>query len=408
MNSLSRRSAFLTSVPVILVAGCAVALLNTGPRSTMGFFLTPMTRDNGWGREIFALAIAIQNLAWGAAQPFVGMIADRLGTGRVLVGGSLLYAAGLLLMTVSSDPVSFQFSAGLVVGLGIAGSSFTMALAAFARLLPEHMRTLAFGLGTAAGSAGQFIFAPLGQAFIQAHGWKTALFLLAASCLLVPVFAWFIRGKPKARPVQAGQADQSIVQALREAFGHRSYQLLVAGFFVCGFQIAFTTVHLPAYLNDIGIPAVYGGWSIALIGGFNIVGSISAGLLSGRMPKRWLLAFIYLARALAIAVYVVLPPSVPSTLVFSAVMGLLWLSTVPPTQQLVAVMFGTRYLATLFGFVFFSHQVGSFLGVWLGGLLYDRYGTYIVVWWLAVALGVFAAIVHAPIVERQVPRPAAA
>jgi predicted MFS family arabinose efflux permease len=393
---------------VILIAGCALAMLNTGPRSTMGFFLTPMTRDNGWSREIFALAIAIQNLVWGAAQPFVGMLADRFGTARVLFGGSVLYAAGLALMSVTTDPVTLQLTAGVVVGLGIAGSAFLLPLAAFARLLPERMRTTAFGLGTAAGSLGQFIFAPLGQAFIQTHGWQTALLIMAATTLLVPFLAWFIRGKPKARPVQAGQADQSIIQALREAFGHRSYQLLVAGFFVCGFQIAFITVHLPAYLNDIGIPAVYGGWSIALIGGFNIIGSISAGVLSGRMPKRWLLSAIYLARAIMIAIYVILPPSVPSTLVFSAVMGLLWLSTVPPTQQLVVVMFGTRYLATLFGFVFFSHQVGSFLGVWLGGLLYDEYGTYIVVWWLAVALGIFAAIVHAPIVERQVPRPATA
>jgi predicted MFS family arabinose efflux permease len=274
--------------------------------------------------------------------------------------------------------------------------------------LPPELRTIGFGIGTAAGSLGQFIFAPLGQGFISAYGWQTALLIMAAILLAIPALAYAIRGKPSAQPTRAGEKDQSIPEALREAFSHSSYRLLVAGFFVCGFQIAFITVHLPPYLADIGIPALYAGYALALIGLFNIFGSLSSGVLSGRYPKRWLLAAIYLARAAAIAVYILLPPSVPATLVFAAVMGVLWLSTVPPTQQLVVVMFGTRYLATLFGFVFFSHQVGSFFGVWLGGLLYDRTGSYDVVWWLSVALGVAAAIVHMPIVEKQVARPALA
>ena len=406
--TLPASRAFWRSVPVVLVAGCAIGAIGFGPRSTMGFFLTPMSTEYGWGREVFALAIAIQNLVWGIGQPFVGMLADRFGTARVLTGGALLYGLGLALMANTSDPLALQFTAGVLIGLGIAGSAFLLVLAAFARLLPPHLRTIGFGLGTAAGSLGQFIFAPLGQGFIEGYGWQTALLIMAAITLAVPFLAFFVRGKPAAVPARAGEKDQSIPEALGAAFRHRSYQLLVAGFFVCGFQIAFITVHLPPYLADIGIPALYGGYAIALIGLFNIIGSISSGVLTGRMPKRILLAFIYLARSVVIVLFLGFPPSVATVLLFSAAMGLLWLSTVPPTQQLVAIMFGTRYMATLFGFVFFSHQVGSFLGVWLGGLLYDATGTYDAVWWISVALGVFAAVVHLPIVERQVARPAVA
>ena len=406
--TLPASRAFWRSVPVVLVAGCAIGAIGFGPRSTMGFFLTPMSTEYGWGREVFALAIAIQNLVWGIGQPFVGMLADRFGTARVLTGGALLYGLGLALMANTSDPLALQFTAGVLIGLGIAGSAFLLVLAAFARLLPPHLRTIGFGLGTAAGSLGQFIFAPLGQGFIEGYGWQTALLIMAAITLAVPFLSFFVKGKPAAVPVRAGERDQSIPEALGEAFRHRSYQLLVAGFFVCGFQIAFITVHLPPYLADIGIPALYGGYAIALIGLFNIIGSISSGVLTGRMPKRILLAFIYLARSVVIVLFLGFPPSVATVLLFSAAMGLLWLSTVPPTQQLVAIMFGTRYMATLFGFVFFSHQVGSFLGVWLGGLLYDATGTYDAVWWISVALGVFAAVVHLPIVERQVARPAVA
>jgi predicted MFS family arabinose efflux permease len=399
---------FLQTVPIIFVAGCLIAIIGFGPRSTMGFFLTPMTSEFGWSREIFALAIAIQNLVWGIGQPFVGMLADRYGTARVLSAGALFYALGLALMAYTTDPVTLQLTAGVLIGLGIAGSAFLLVTSAFARLLPPELRTIGFGIGTAAGSLGQFIFAPLGQGFISAYGWQTALLIMAAILLAIPALSYAIRGKPSAQPTRPGEKDQSIPEALREAFTHSSYRLLVAGFFVCGFQIAFITVHLPPYLNDIGIPALYAGYALALIGLFNIFGSFGSGVLSARLPRRWLLVAIYLARGVAIAAYITLPPSVPATLVFAAVMGLLWLSTVPPTQQLVVVMFGTRYLATLFGFVFFSHQVGSFFGVWLGGLLYDRTGSYDVVWWMSVALSVFAAIVHIPIIERQVPRPALA
>ncbi|MEX2318326.1 MAG: MFS transporter [Bauldia sp.] len=408
MTNATAARPFLQTVPVILVAGCLIAVLNGGPRSTMGFFLTPMSSEQGWGREIFALAIAIQNLVWGIGQPFVGMLADRFGTARVLVGGSLLYALGLVLMANTSDPVTLQMTAGVLIGLGIAGSAFMLVMAAFGRLLPEHMRPLAYGLGTSGSSVGQFIFAPLGQAFIQAYGWQTALTIMAAIVLAIPVFSCAVRGKPAAMAVAPGKSDQSIPEALREAFSHGSYRLLVLGFFVCGFQVAFIMIHLPPYLADAGIPAAYGGYALALIGLFNIIGSISAGVLSGRMPRRWILAAIYFGRSLVILGFILVPISIASVLIFSVLMGVLWLSTVPPTQQLVAIMFGTRYMATLFGFVFLSHQIGSFFGVWLGGFLYDRTGSYDVVWWLSVALGIFAAIVHMPIVEKQVARPALA
>lgn len=399
---------FLQSIPVVIVAGCLIAVLNGGPRSTMGFFLTPMSSEHGWGREIFALAIAIQNLAWGIGQPFAGMLSDRLGTARVLIGGSLLYALGLVLMANTSDPVTLQLTAGILIGLGIAGSAFMLVMAAFGRLLPEHMRPLAYGLGVSGSSIGQFIFAPLGQAFIQEYGWQSALVIMAAFVLAIPALSYVLRGKPAAMAVAPGRSDQSIPEALREAFTHRSYRLLVLGFFVCGFQVAFIMIHLPPYLADAGIPPAYGGYALALIGLFNIVGSIGTGVLSGHMPRRWILAAIYSGRSLVILGFILVPISVASVLVFSVLMGVLWLSTVPPTQQLVAIMFGTRYMATLFGFAFLSHQVGSFLGVWLGGFLYDRTGSYDIVWWLSVALGIFAAIVHLPIVEKQVPRPVVA
>ena len=390
------------SIPLVLAGGCLVAILSFGPRSTMGFFLTPMTTQYGWSRETFALAIAIQNLVWGIGQPFVGILADRFGTARVLVGGGLLYGLGLGLMAFTTDPFVRQLTAGVLIGLGIAGSAFVLVTSAFARLLPDDLRAIGFGVGTAAGSVGQFIFAPLGQGFISAYGWQTAL-LLAAFMTAIPVLSFVVRGKPQG--ARAGHRDQSVPEALREAFGHRSYRLLVAGFFVCGFQLAFITVHLPPYLSDIGIPAVYGGYAVGLIGFFNIFGALTSGFMSGRLPQRIMLVWLYVGRGLVIALFVLLPPSVPSVLVFSALMGLMWLSTMPPTQQLVAIMFGTRYLATLFGFVFFSHQVGSFLGVWLGGFLYDKTGSYDIIWWISVALSVFAAIVHLPIVERPVARP---
>lgn len=390
---------------LVILVGCLIALISFGPRSAFGLFLNPMTLEMGWSRETFALAIAIQNLLWGMGQPVAGAIADRYGTARVLAFGGVLYASGLVLTAWAPTPLWLHISAGAMIGLGISASSFAIVLAAFGRMVPPERRSWAFGVGTAAGSLGQFLFAPLGIAFIAAYGWREALIMMAAIMLLVPLLAGVLkgRGEPDAGPIR----QQSLVEAMREAFGHGSFLLLVAGFFVCGFHVAFITTHLPPYLADMGVAASWGGWSIALIGLFNVIGAYGSGILSGRRPKRLVLAAIYALRAVTIALFVLLPLTPATIVLFSAAMGLLWLSTVPPTSGLVATMFGMRYMGTLFGFVFFSHQAGAFMGVWLGGALYEASGSYDVVWWLSVALGLFAAIVHWPIKEAPVARLAA-
>jgi predicted MFS family arabinose efflux permease len=393
-------------LPLVIVAGCLIAMLSFGPRSIMGLFLAPMTEARDWSREIFALSIAIQNIVWGIGQPLAGAIADRYGSGRVLAGGGLIYAGGLALMAWAPNLLWLSISAGLMIGLGMAAASFSIVLAAFGRRVPAEKRTIVFGVGTAAGSMGQFVFAPLGQGLILTYGWAEALMVLAAMMLAVPVLAIALAGRPTATDVAVRQ--QSLRQAVAEAFAHRSFNLLVAGFFVCGFQLAFITTHLPPYLADVGLDVRLGAWALALVGLCNIFGSLASGFIGQRYPKPIFLSGIYLARAVAIAFLILTPPSAAATLLFAAVIGVLWLSTVPPTTGLVAVMFGPRYLATLSGIVFFSHQVGAFLGVWLGGRLYDQTGSYDVVWWLAIALGIFAAIVHWPIEERPAYAPAAA
>ena len=387
---------------VVLVCGCLIAILGFGARSGLGFFLTPMSSAYGWDREVFSLALAIQMLLWGAAQPFCGALADRYGPVRVLSIGALLYGVGLALMAYSSTPTLLHLSAGVVVGFGLAGSSFTIVIGAFGRLMPPEWRTLAFGAGTAAGSFGQFLFSPLAVALIGRFGWQhTLLFFAAIVLLIAPLsLALAFPREPAVPAAGVGPRQQSVQQALAEALGHRSYILLVLGFFTCGFQIFFIAVHLPAYLSDRGLPTWTGGWTLGAVGLFNIIGAIAAGWLSAAVPKRYLLSAIYFGRAVAILVYIMLPPSTGATVVFGAVLGLLWLSTVPPTSGLIAVMFGTRWLAMLFGFAFFSHQVGGFLGVWLGGVLFERTSSYDVVWWLAILLGVLSAVINLPIVER--------
>jgi MFS family permease len=393
---------------VILACGCLIGLLGFGARSGLGFFLTPMSAANGWGRDVFALALAIQMLLWGAGQPFAGAIADRYGAAPVLSIGAVLYAAGLAAMAYSTTPGMLHFTAGVVIGFGLAGSSFTIVIGAFGKLMPPEWRTLAFGAGTAAGSFGQFLFSPLAVAFIDQFGWQHTLVIFSATVLLIIPLSLALRAPPDLAPAPGVAKPQSVKQALTEAFGHTSYLLLVLGFFTCGFQIFFIAVHLPAYLVDRGLPAEIGGWTLAVIGLFNIVGAIGAGWLSAVLPKRYILSFIYFGRAAAILVYILLPPNAVVTLIFGAVLGLLWLSTVPPTSGLVAVMFGTRWLAMLFGFAFFSHQVGGFLGVWLGGLLFERTGSYDVVWWLSILFGLLSAVINLPIVEKPVARVAAA
>ncbi|HVZ52155.1 MAG TPA: MFS transporter [Pseudolabrys sp.] len=388
---------------VVLVCGCLISLLGFGPRSSLGFFLTPLSQENHWGRDVFSMALALQNLLWGVGQPFAGGIADRFGANRVVIVGALMYALGLALMAHSTSPAMLDLSAGVLIGFGLSGSSFTLVLGAFGKLLPENWRSLAFGVGTAAGSFGQFLYSPIGVALMDQFGWRMALTIFAGvTLLIVPLAMALATPRTSAQMPAAAPPSQSFRQALAEAFGHRSYVLLVLGFFTCGFQLAFITVHLPAYLVDRGLSAEVGGWTLAIIGLFNIFGSVLSGYLGARVPKRYILSAIYFARALSTLVFIMLPPSAPTTLIFGAVTGLLWLSTVPPTSGLVAVMFGTRWLAMLFGFAFFSHQVGGFLGVWLGGLAFDLYGSYTPVWLLSVFFGVASAVINLPIVEKPI------
>jgi MFS family permease len=391
---------------VILGCGCVIALLSFGPRSAVGQFLTPMSIEHGWGREVFSFALAIQNLLWGVGQPLAGAIADRFGSIRVMWFGAIIYALGLFWMAQADTSVGLTLSAGVLIGLGLSGCSFTLVVGALGKLVPESWRGFAFGAGTAAGSFGQFLFSPLARLLIDQFGWQAALVMFAAAILLILPLSLAL-ATPRAETAAAANVvkSQSVSQALSEAFAHRSYVLLVLGFFTCGFQLAFITVHLPSYLIDRGLSAQVGAWTVGVIGLFNIFGSILAGWLGSRMPKRYILSTIYFARALAVIAFITLPASAASAIIFGAVTGVLWLSTVPPTSGLVAVMFGTRWLSMLFGFAFFSHQVGGFLGVWLGGFVFERTGSYDAVWWLSVLFGVLSAVINLPIVEKPVARP---
>ena len=393
--------------PAVLIAcGCAIAMISFGPRSTLGFFLTPISNANGWGRDVFGLALAIQNLLWGLGQPFAGAIADKYGAPRVLSAGAILYALGLYLMASATTPGMLQISAGVLIGFGLSGCAMPAVIGALGKLVPENWRSIAFGAGTAAGSFGQFLFSPIAVGLMESYGWQTTLLIFSGLLLLiVPLSMTLAAPRRTAAAPASAPPSQSVRQALTEAFAHRSYVLLVLGFFTCGFQLAFVTVHLPAYLVDRGLSTQIGGWTIAVIGLFNIVGSMGSGYLGNMMPKRYILSAIYFSRAISIVVFILLPASPATTLVFGAVTGLLWLSTVPPTSGLVALMFGTRWLTMLFGFAFFSHQVGGFLGVWLGGVLFERTGSYDIVWWLSVFFGVASAIINLPIVEKPVARP---
>jgi MFS family permease len=387
---------------VIVLGGCLISLVSFGPRATLGFFLTPMSQANGWDRDIFALALAIQNILWGVGQPVAGAIADRYGTLRVLCAGGTLYALGLVLMAYSTTPGMLDLAAGVLIGFGLSGCTFSVVLAAFGKLLPESWRLLAFGAGTAAGSFGQFLYSPLAVSLMDAYGWQNALLIFGAGMLLILPLSLTVATAPA--EAGASRVQQSLRQALSEAVRHRSYMLLVIGFFTCGFQLAFITVHMPAYLVDKGLSAQVGGWTIAVIGLFNIVGSLFSGWLGNLVPKRYILAVIYFGRAAAVLAFIMFPVTAVSSLVFGAVMGLLWLSTVAPTNGIIALMFGTRWLATLAGLAFFSHQVGGFLGVWLGGVVFVKTGSYDAVWWLSVLFGVLSAVINLPIVEKPVAR----
>ena len=404
MSSTSSRADWRTPTAV-LVCGGLILTLGMGVRHGFGLFLQPMTSDLHWGRETFALALAVQNLVWGATQPFAGMLADKYGSGRIVVIGALLYVAGLLMMAHPGAPWQFVVSAGLLIGTGLSGVTFSIVSGVLGRAFPPEKRSMALGISAAAGSAGQFAVLPLTQWLLTNVGWQNAFVALSAVALLmVPLAAAVV----ERRAHRAHAFEQSAREAMTEALGHRGYMLLTIGFFVCGFQVVFVGVHLPAYLADHGMPARVAVTALALIGLFNIAGTYLTGWLGARMPKRHILSFIYFARAAVIALFVVLPLSAWTVYAFAIALGLLWLSTVPPTNGIVAQIFGVRFLAMLSGFTFFSHQIGSFLGAWLGGLLYDSTGSYDIVWYLSIALGIVAGLINLPIDEREITRPAAA
>lgn len=403
-NTTARHSPMTFVLWTMLICGCLIGLISFGVRSSFGLFVNPISGPTGFnfGRESFAIALALQNLFWGIGQPIAGALSDKYGPWRVLAGGGVLFSAGLALMSVSSTPNSFVLTAGILVGLGMSGAGHNTVIAAFAQLMPVDRRPWAMGLATSMASLGQFMVVPLGQAFIEAYGWMTAILILAIAMATTPALALSLRTKNKgkgAAPPTTSTAN-SFRESLTQAFGHSSYWLLLGGFFVCGFQLAFITVHFPPYLSDMGISATVASWGLAMIGLFNVVGSYMSGPLSARWSRKVLLSLIYLLRATVITIFLLSPLSNASVLIFGAAMGVLWLSTVPPTAQLVGVMFGNRYLSMLFGFVFLSHQIGGFLGVWLGGKIYAETGSYMPIWWGGVVLAVIASLLHMPIREK--------
>lgn len=388
----------------VLVASGIILSLAMGVRHGFGFWLQPISQEHQWTRETFSLAMAVQNLAWGAVGPFSGMAADRFGAARVVFAGALIYMSGLLCMALVDDPTSFALSSGLLIGTGLACTAFGALSGIVGRTASLAKRSWAFGVLGAAGSFGQFVMIPVEQQLIASAGWHTALLLLALLVVLVMMPLSLMLREP-APVAHAPGTQQSIGDAMREAFTYRPFQLLLAGYFVCGFQVVFIGVHLPAYLKDQGIadPQV-AVIALALIGLFNIFGSFTAGKLGGRVSKPWLLSAIYFARALFIAVFIAVPLSPLSVYLFAAAMGLIWLSTVPLTNGVVASMFGVRHLSMLAGFVFFSHQLGSVLGVWLGGYLFTIEGSYQSVWLITIVLGVAAGLLNLPISEAPVAR----
>lgn len=385
---------------VAIFAGCMIAFLSFGFSATFGIFLAPMSAELGWGREVFSLSVAVQLLTWGLSQPFAGAMADRYGTARVLAVGAILAGIGFLLRGIVTDPTLFVLT-GILTGAGTGAASFPIVIGALGKIVSAERRSFIMGLGTAAASLGMFVSAPAATAMIGGFGWQTAILLIGASFALILPFLIFIARVSK--PTAAGSSAKDFGFAISTAFSDRSYLCLFFGFFVCGFHVAFIQTHLPAYVIDLGLAAWVGGWSLALIGLFNIAGSFFSGWAGHSLSKKWVLSGIYLARAMVIAIFVMTPVSDMSVLVFSAVMGLLWLSTVPLTMGLVAQTQGLRFLSTLAGLVFLSHQTGSFLGAWLGGRIYDLNQDYTPMWWAAVVLGLLAALIHLPIREEPGP-----
>lgn len=391
---------------VFVACACILLAINFGLRSSMGFFMAPISTEFGYGREVFAFSLALQNLCWGLFQPIAGAVADRFGTAKAILAGALLYALGLYVTSTADSIFALHSGAGILIGMGIAGTGFGVVLPALARMVAPEKRAFALGLGTAAGSAGQLLLIPVAQEFISSYGWQTALLLMAGGALSMMFLAVPFKGDAAAKSSTSAEEEiqQTLPDALKEASGHLHYWLLIAGFFVCGFQLAFITVHMPAFLSDKGFDAKVAVTSLSLIGLFNIFGCLLFGSWSGKYSKKNLLGIIYAARAATIALFMLVPISTTTVYLFSILTGFLWLATVPPTSGLVAQMFGLRHMGTLYGIVFLNHQLGSFLGVWLGGYLYDETGAYDIVWWSAAAIALVTALIHIVIDERPVTR----
>jgi MFS family permease len=387
----------------VLACGALIVTLSMGVRHGFGLWLQPITQAQGWTRETFSFALAIQNLSWGLFGIFAGMVADRFGAFRVIAGGAVLYALGMAGMALSSNSLMFALTTGVLIGAAQAGTTYAVIYGVIGRQIPAEKRSWAMGVAAAAGSFGQFLMVPVEGWLISNVGWQQALLCLGVLLLLIIPLALGLR-EPGFAGGQAPRRDQTIAQALREAFRYRSFQLLMAGYFVCGFQVVFIGVHMPSYLKDNGLSPQVASYALALIGLFNVVGTYAAGALGQRLAKRHILAFIYFARAAAISVFLIVPLTPASVYVFASVMGLLWLSTIPPTNAVLAQIFGVAHMSMLSGFVFFSHQIGSFMGVWLGGVLYDRTGSYDIVWYLSIGLGVFAGLVNLPVRETPIVR----
>jgi MFS family permease len=387
-----------------IIAASALLAINFGFRSSLGLFLKPVSESFGYGREIFAFSLALQNLFWGLFQPLAGAIADKYGTAKVIILGSLLYALGLYITGTADGFIDLHLGAGILIGMGISGTGLGVVLPAMARMVRPEKRAFALGIGTAAGSAGQFLLIPVAREFLVTYGWQMALVIMAVASLSMILFTPVFNDDKKTDTKTDAESEQNLREALREASKHFHYWLLIAGFFVCGFQLAFITVHMPSYLADKGFDSSVAAVSLSIIGLCNIAGSLAAGHLSGIYSKKWILAFIYGARSIVIVLFLVFPISLFSVYAFSFATGFLWLATVPPTSGLVAQMFGLRYMGTLYGIVFLNHQIGSFTGVWLGGYLFDTTGSYNQVWWWAAIIAAITAIIHIFIDERPVER----
>ena len=387
-----------------IIAASALLAINFGFRSSLGLFLKPVSESFGYGREIFAFSLALQNLFWGLFQPLAGAIADKYGTAKVIILGSILYALGLYITATADGFIDLHLGAGILIGMGIAGTGLGVVLPAMARMVRPEKRAFALGIGTAAGSAGQFLLIPVAREFLVTYGWQMALVIMAIGSLSMILFTPVFKDDKKTGTGTDDESKQNLREALREASKHFHYWLLIAGFFVCGFQLAFITVHMPSYLADKGFDSSVAAASLSIIGLCNIVGSLTVGHLSGIYSKKWNLAFIYGARSIVIVLFLVFPISLFSVYAFSFATGFLWLATVPPTSGLVAQMFGLKYMGTLYGIVFLNHQIGSFTGVWLGGYLFDTTGSYNQVWWWAAIIAAITAIIHVFIDERPVER----